>query len=676
MSQFTTNIVGRVRNLNLPKNKALWPLFEVISNAIHAIEENKKGRGQINIRIIRQGHQEALTTLDKVEEYLVKSFIVDDNGIGFNVNNYRSFLTAESEYKVEKGAKGIGRFVCLKAFKQIEYESTFVDESEVFCKRQFVLKATGNGVSNEFLTRVDAKLTGTSVILNTYEEEYQSYCPKRLRDIGEQIVEHFFIYFLEEQCPVIKLIDANGQELYLQTIYGTDLEPNLSKRIFSVKNEEFKLSLLKVHNASNAHKVHYCGNCRDVNSEHLNKYVSDLVGTLPLNGSEPVTCKAYVTADYLDKHVGNERTKFTFPDTEDEAMSGRIVTFEDIKKEVAKEIEDILKVPLENLRSEKIRAIRAYVDNFVPQFKPVLKYKQEEVKKLPASLDGEKLDIELFKLQQKLELENKQLGSKILSGNLFDNTDEYQSAYRDYIEKSNDIGKSDLVKYVVHRRAVINLLDKFLGQDDNGKFQTERTVHDIFFPIRKESDEVSYEQQNLWFIDERLSYHYYLSSDKPISEMSPISDVNSDDRPDLFIFNSSLAFVDNDAPFNSFIIVEFKRPERNDYLDDTSKRNPVDQVIEYIGKLRNGLAKDRKNKFIQIGDKDRIPFYAYVICDFTPKLNKLLASRDYIVTPDGMGYFYFHRAYNAYVEVISYQKLLKDAKNRNRVLFDKLGIPS
>jgi hypothetical protein len=41
-----------------------------------------------------------------------------------------------------------------------------------------------------------------------------------------------------------------------------------------------------------------------------------------------------------------------------------------------------------------------------------------------------------------------------------------------------------------------------------------------------------------------------------------------------------------------------------------------------------------------------------------------------------MGYFNYIKNYNAYIEVISYQKMLKDAKIRNRILFDKLGIPT
>jgi hypothetical protein len=50
--------------------------------------------------------------------------------------------------------------------------------------------------------------------------------------------------------------------------------------------------------------------------------------------------------------------------------------------------------------------------------------------------------------------------------------------------------------------------------------------------------------------------------------------------------------------------------------------------------------------------------------------------KDFKKTPDSMGYFKFHDNYNAYIEVITYPKLLKDARMRNRILFDKLGLPT
>jgi hypothetical protein len=304
-----------------------------------------------------------------------------------------------------------------------------------------------------------------------------------------------------------------------------------------------------------------------------------------------------------------------------------------------------------------------------------VKYKPEAIKRMQPGLSGNRLSIELFKIQNDLEVEVKKLGEKILNKKDVKNVEEYITAYNNYIEKFNDIGKSNLTKYIVHRKAVIELLDLFLGTDESGEFQTEDTIHQIFFPIKSESDEISYEQQNLWLIDERLAYHFYLSSDKAFKEISVIENDDNKDRPDLLIFNDSFAFVNDNAPHNSFVIVEFKRPERKDYSTKTEKKNPVDQVISYIRTIRDNKAIDRRGKLIQI-DENKTPFYAYIICDFNPNLVQLLDEKNYKRTPDSQGYFYFHDKFNAYVEVISYQKLLKDAKIRNRVLFEKLGLPN
>ena len=43
-------------------------------------------------------------------------------------------------------------------------------------------------------------------------------------------------------------------------------------------------------------------------------------------------------------------------------------------------------------------------------------------------------------------------------------------------------------------------------------------------------------------------------------------------------------------------------------------------------------------------------------------------------TVDNEGYFLTLPSGEGYVEIISYDKLLQDAKRRNRVLFEKLGL--
>lgn len=51
--------------------------------------------------------------------------------------------------------------------------------------------------------------------------------------------------------------------------------------------------------------------------------------------------------------------------------------------------------------------------------------------------------------------------------------------------------------------------------------------------------------------------------------------------------------------------------------------------------------------------------------------------RDFMKTPDGLGYYNFrNKRYNGFVVVLSYDKVKTDARKRNQILFDKLGLPS
>lgn len=63
----TSNIANKIRNTRLPRTKPLMPLFEVISNSIHSIEEAiqaellEAGKGQIVIKCIRNGSNGTLS---------------------------------------------------------------------------------------------------------------------------------------------------------------------------------------------------------------------------------------------------------------------------------------------------------------------------------------------------------------------------------------------------------------------------------------------------------------------------------------------------------------------------------------------------------------------------------------------------------------------------------------
>jgi hypothetical protein len=42
--------------------------------------------------------------------------------------------------------------------------------------------------------------------------------------------------------------------------------------------------------------------------------------------------------------------------------------------------------------------------------------------------------------------------------------------------------------------------------------------------------------------------------------------------------------------------------------------------------------------------------------------------------PDNNGYFHYNPNYSMYIEIISFDKLILDAKQRNKALFEKLNL--
>lgn len=93
--------------------------------------------------------------------------------------------------------------------------------------------------------------------------------------------------------------------------------------------------------------------------------------------------------------------------------------------------------------------------------------------------------------------------------------------------------------------------------------------------------------------------------------------------------------------------------------------NAFSSIIEGDAKVKHEREFDfRKNT----------PIYAYIICDLTKKLKSFAKDAGYKLLPSGDGYFSFNDNYNMYIEIMSFDKVLKDSKERNRVLFEKLNL--
>lgn len=682
----TTNIANKVRNTRLPRTKPLMPLFECISNSIHSIDDAKKIRllkeneGEIKIRCIRNGSEEALKEYGENDKFPIKSFEIIDNGIGLNDENLKSFFEADTDHKIEIGGKGVGRFVCLKAFEFLQIESIYVD-NHLNKKRTFDFKASKDGFHNFDETDYkNGKLKSlTKIILNNIKQEYQKNLNPELSFIAKEIVSHFQLYFIRDLMPNITIENQDGNYYDLINLFKKDFKEEVKSDDFQIGEELFTVFLTKSQDIQ-SHKINFCAHNRSVIKEGLYSKIIDL-GKNPLQEDDgnKYFYEAYVVGKLLDNSVDIERIGFDFPDDE-ELLENEENEFDTAKKSLANirrkainSIEKILESYLNKIREEKIEKYKPTIYEEYPQYRSTLHYKKEEVSKLPPNLTPEKLDIELYKIDANWRLEVKKEKIELLSDSKdITNHEDYIKKYEKFFTEFNEIGQADLAKYVVHRKTIIDLLENLI-ESKNENFENEDLIHNIFFPIRTNSDEVTHDKQNLWLIDERLTYHSFLASDKTFNSNKNISSKDTD-RSDLLIYNEAFAFSDSKvSPHNSFTIVEFKKPMRNDYKDYDEKKNPIEQVERYIEKLLKGDVIGRNGRKIEVDPKT--PFYVYIVCDITPSLENILKRREFHKTPDGKGYFTVKSIYySAYIEVLTFDKVLIDSRKRNRILFEKLNI--
>ncbi|NJK32235.1 MAG: hypothetical protein HC927_07410 [Deltaproteobacteria bacterium] len=311
--------------------------------------------------------------------------------------------------------------------------------------------------------------------------------------------------------------------------------------------------------------------------------------------------------------------------------------------------------------------IERYVEQVAPSYRHILQLRPEAIEQLPADLTDDRLDTELHKISYDIERDHRERTSHILRGPDID-----REEYVRLVSEENELGKSALAKYVAHRRWILNMFERAINAQPGPSKPTyalEEAVHQLIFPLQTTSDEIRYHDQNLWLIDERLTYHYYLASDKAHSTMARFAS-DDDSRPDILIFDRSHALAEGDDSISSVVIIEFKRPMRTRYND--ADDNPITQVLGYVRTIRSGSAKDRNGRPIRW--RPGMPFYCHIVADLTSKLKIMCENVSYTPTPDGEGYYGYNATLGAYVEVSSYTKILSDAMKRNRIFLTSFSL--
>lgn len=677
MVDLKTSLSGRLRNTSLPKSSALFPLFEAIVNSIHAIDERIEQDKSITLddcRIIIKIMRSLQTSTDSSRKPEITGFQIIDNGIGFNEKNFASFITLDSEYKAAKGCKGIGRLLWLKAFNAVRVDSNYCDNGEYY-NRSFSF--TREGLHNDKNVPSAILEYSTTITLNNMLSEYVSSIPKSADKIAERVIDHCFWYFLREGGAPHIVIEDGDESSNLNNIFEYSKSAELTTDSFTIRGNQFDITHIKLKEGSPYRNCAlYSAASRLVLNENLETRIQGLYGDL-IEDESTFSYVCFVSSPYLTQNVSPERLSFNISEKlENSVLSDIELSFEEIRNGVIKSASKFL----ENYVDENLQRTEERIFDFVstkePRYRSIIKYLNPSDKAFNPNIPDKDLDLRLHKKLREVEANLIEQGHNLINNPSLSN-EEFVSQLKEYLQTSEDAKASDLASYVTKRRAIIEIFERALAQQDNGKFVTEDVIHQLIMPMRKTSDSIiSEECGNLWLIDERLAFHSYLASDKTIKSM-PITSDDSTKEPDICALNvfgnPILVNEGRSLPLASITIVELKRPMRDD-AKAGEKEDPILQTLNYLEKIRLGQAKTPQGRLIP--KSEDIPGYCYVICDLTESVIRCCKAYGLQVTSDQLGYFGYNPNFKAYIEVISFDRLLRAAKERNRMFFQKLGLPT
>ena len=665
------NILGIVRDIR-SKTTYLTPIIEAVCNSIDAIGDSPNGK--IEIIVKREPINQDLEGKHAIGNILAIDIV--DNGVGFNLENRESFDTFRSSFKYEKGGKGFGRFMYLKYFDKVQVESYFYSDTGEMRKRSFVF-----GKKNDIIVdEVEEEALGhsqTGTILHLMSITKNSYIDKGLDVIARKLVERLLVFFVDKSksTPQIILKEEDGsQTICLNDYVGDGRDITLVKEVplslggKSTTPINLKVQVYKIFFSTMSSKISLTANKREVTDTPLHKYVPEFKDTLmmvnPTGGTKNYVVKAYVIGTFLDENVTVERDGFVISKTEDDIFSE--ISEAEIERATAQIVKSCFEEEVHRRLEEKKKQVNQYVIQKAPWHKSL--ENDIDIEGMPMSMSEQDIELRF----QKCKFEKEQALRKAIH-NLNNNEQDIKTS-SDIVKEQVDqlfqyiteVAKNDLIHYVCNRKRFLDLFDSLRARKENGRPHLESDIHNLIYPMRRTSLDTSYDEHNLWLLDERLVFSQYIASDKVISS-------KDHDEPDLVTFFDNRVFMRNGdnvitAPVS---IYEFKRPRREEYTDS---ENPITQACRYARKILEGKYEmPNGSENIKV-DKEHTPVYLYIVADIVSKIKQFADEASLTETPDGEGYIGYIKAYNAYVQIMSFKKVVDDARMRNAIFFRKLGL--
>lgn len=671
MSGIPVNIRNYIdQEVRVPRRTPLLPVFEAVHNALDAIVE-RGTQGTVSIRVERHP---AETDGSRGAPF---RFIVKDDGIGLDDDNTAGFDVLSSVRKKSRGGKGRGRFTYLRVFDEVTIDSNF-DRGGRRYKRAFRFGFDYKGCPTQGLPTSDP--VGTTLTLSAMSPDFARYVPKDAAILAREFITHFLPVLLSRPGPAIILDDGKAEDL--ASLVKNELFVSSEPDPFSIGDRTFDLQHVRLRPRRGLrHRLVMAAAAREVDGVDLEKHIPTL-SPKPLEVTD--TDEGYlvfgiVQGDYLDEIADPHRLSFrddmetgdASPDAAEQSqadMLGDPLSVAQVRRSAISRIRDKIAPQLEQAVKDRTDAITNYIrrDGMGYHF---LRGRIPDLAEKLRSTEDHVIEAVLHQAAYEERSDRRTKVEQLLKATPKEKTEEtYFDRWHAIVADLSDEAKSDLADYVAHRRAIIDLAEDLLRTTPEGTYRREEIVHSILFPKGKQSGEVGYEQQNLWLVDERLSFHEHLFSDVSVRRMSKGADPSLL-RPDLTIFESGFAaFHDGGAVVSQVVLIELKQPAR----DDVSRDDPIKKAIEYVDRLKSGKAKTEGGAVIDVDD-DALTT-VYLLNDWTADFRKLLRLYNFVPLPGDSAEYVYRERDKIMMIAISFKRLIENARRRNRIFFRKLGI--
>lgn len=702
----TLDIRGSIKNTKLSSNP--YVVFEeLISNAIDSFLIRKHLDASAEDMHVEIDVEFKCEDLLGVKEDMTVS--CTDNGCGLGDDQLKAFLTKDTSYKDDLSisgigsCKGAGRIQFFHHFSSLAITSTF-KRGEKFLKREMKYSEPTKQIDAENfeLSSGNKNEVGTSISLDGFKEAVRGriaqWQPLSNLFSASALKKQMLIAFLQRLVSLDRRLGNfeisfvtchwnNSEQRELLT--RSDLPAITAKREVKVEErdpntgnglgtyKDFTLYHYQL-NASEyglpRNAIAFCAKSspvKDITQRYLRTRTQQ---NNPVDGYHHIVL---IESDYLDQRVNEQRDDFeniplelatgdlfsgeklsyaTIYDAIDPVIQEMVVPADWNKDVVLRDVTDQFGISEAMLQDTSTRIVYGETPQAVAE--RVLKKYQERVVDETAAIFN--LKEEIIKAEP--------------------HSEEFRTLINDlswkYTSSLKNFDMANLSQLIVRRAAIVQILDlacdkKLAVQniDDGSRRKDEQIIHNIFFPMRKDSSEV--DDHDIWLLSEEYHYYDYIASDVPLADItwdgaqklfeSDIDDEikkildkrnseNGGKRPDIAIFSKE----------GSAIIIEFKAP--GIHLDDH-----VGDLAEYS----HLLSAKSGGKLKKI--------YGYLICD---TVNPLRLS-GWTPFPLGSGYFRSDALLDpktrfplgeTYFEILYFSDVIERARKRIGIYREKLQL--